>query len=79
MLGKATDAQVARRTGRSVTSVKARRLRLGIASSRHSWAPDHDVLLGKFPDKTLARRLGCSVKAVQARREGLGIPAPSPE
>jgi DNA-binding CsgD family transcriptional regulator len=35
MLGKASDAQVARRLGRSVTSVKTRRLRLGIASGRH--------------------------------------------
>ena len=34
MLGKATDAQVARRLGRSVMSVKTRRVRLGIASSR---------------------------------------------
>ena len=79
MLGKATDAQVARRTGRSVTSVKARRLRLGIASSRHRWAPEQDVLLGKFTDQILARRLGCTVKAIQARREALGIPAPTPE
>ena len=76
MLGKASDAQVARRLGRSVTSVKARRLRLGIASSRHRWTPEQDALLGKFPDETLARRLGCTVKAVQARRERLGIPAP---
>ncbi len=79
MLGKATDAQLARRLGRSVTSVKTRRLRLGIASSRHRWTPEQDALLAKFPDQTLARRLGCSVKAIQARREGLGIPAPTPE
>ena len=79
MLGKATDAQVARRLGRSATSVKARRLRLGIAASRHRWTPGQDVLLGKYPDKTLARRLGCTVKAVQARRERLGIPAARPE
>ena len=76
MLGKVSDAQVARRLGRSLTSVKTRRLRLGIGSSRHRWAPEQDVLLGKFPDQTLARRLGCTVKAVQARRERLGIPAP---
>ena len=76
MLGKASDAQVARRLGRSVTSVKTRRLRLGIGSSRQRWAPEQDALLGKFPDQTLARRLGCTVKAVQARRERLGIPAP---
>lgn len=76
MLGKTPDAQVARRLGRSVVSVKSRRLRLGIASSRHRWAPHQDTLLGKVPDKTLARRLGCTVKAVQARRERLGIPAP---
>ena len=79
MLGKASDAQVARRLGRSVTSVKARRLRLGIGSNRRRWTPEQDVLLGKFPDGTLARRLGCTVKAVQARRERLGIPVPKPE
>jgi hypothetical protein len=54
-------------------------LRLGIASSRHRWAPEQDVLLGKFTDQILARRLGCTVKAIQARREALGIPAPTPE
>ena len=79
MLGKASDAQVARRLGRSVTSVKTKRLRLGLASSRHRWRLGQEVLLGKFPDQTLARRLGCTVKAVQARRERLGIPAPRPE
>jgi DNA-binding CsgD family transcriptional regulator len=76
LLSKASDAQVARRLGRSVTSVKTKRLRLGIPSSRHPWAPEQDALLGKFPDQTLARRMGCTVKAVQARRERLGIPAP---
>jgi len=79
MLGKASDAQVARRLGRSVTSVKARRLRLGIASSRQRWTPEQDELLSKYPDKTLARRLGRTVKEVQARRERLGIPAPGLE
>jgi DNA-binding CsgD family transcriptional regulator len=79
MLGKVTDAHLARRLGRSVTSVKTRRLRLGIASSLYRWAPEHDVLLGNFSDKALARRLGCTVKAVQAQRERLGIPAPTPE
>ena len=79
MLGKSPDAQVARRLGRSITSVKTRRLRLGIASSHHRWAPEQDALLGKFPDWTLARRLGCTVKTVQARRAKLGVPAPRPE
>jgi hypothetical protein len=79
MLGKATDAEVARRLGRSAVSVKARRLRLGIATSGHRWTQEQDVLLAKFPDQILARRLGCTVKAVQARREALGTPAPTPE
>ena len=78
MLGQASDAEVAHRPGRSLISVKATRWRLAIASSRHRWTPEQDVLLGKFPNETLARRLGCTVKAVQARREALGIPAPSP-
>ena len=72
MLGKSSDAQVARRLGRSVTSVKTRRLRLGLASSCHRWTPAEDVLLGKFPDETLARRLGRTVMGVQARRAKLG-------
>jgi hypothetical protein len=78
MLGKIPDAQLARRLERPLTSVKTKRLRLGIASSGYRWTPEQAVLLGKFPDKTLARRLGCTVKAVQAQREQLGIPAPGP-
>ena len=79
MLGKVTDAQVSRRIGRSVTSIQAKRLRLGIASSGHHWTAECDALLAKFPDKVLARRLGCTVEEVQARRERAGIPAPKPD
>jgi DNA-binding CsgD family transcriptional regulator len=79
MLGTVSDQEIASRLGRSATSVKARRTRLGIASNRHWWTPGQDVLLGKFPDEELARRLGRSIEAVRARRERLGIPAPRAE
>ena len=76
LLGTISDQEVAQRLGRSATSVKARRARLGIASYRHWWTPGQDLLLGKFLDEELARRLDRSVEAVRARRERLGIPAP---
>jgi hypothetical protein len=79
LLGTISDQEVARRLGRSATSVKARRARQGIASYRHWWTPGQDVLLGKFPDEELARRLGRTAEAVLARRERLGIPAHKPE
>ena len=79
MLGKASDAQVALRLGRTVASVRARRLRLGLASGQHRWTPEQDKLLGKFPDQTLARRQGRTVMAVQERRAKLGVPAPRRE
>jgi hypothetical protein len=79
LLGTISDQEVARRLGRSATSVKARRARQGIASCRHWWTPGQDVLLGKFPDEELARRLGRTTEAVLARRERLGIPAHRPE
>jgi len=59
--------------------VKARRIRLGIASYCRRWTPAEDVVLGKVPDEKLARRLGRTVEAIHARRERLGIPAPKPE
>ena len=79
MLGTVSDTQVARRLGRTTSGVKARRIRLGIASFRHRWTPAGDVVLGKVPDETLAQRLGRTVEAVRARRERLKIPAPKPE
>jgi DNA-binding CsgD family transcriptional regulator len=79
LLGTVSDQEIAQRLGRSATSVKARRTRLGIASNRHWWTPGQDVLLGKFPDEELARRLGRSLEAVRARRERLGIPVPRSE
>jgi hypothetical protein len=79
MLGTVPDAEVAHRLGRTASCVKARRVRLGIASYYRRWTPAEDVVLGKIPDERLAQRLGRTVEAVQARRERLGIPAPRPE
>jgi hypothetical protein len=79
LLGAVSDQEAARRLGRSNSCVKARRVRLGIASCCRRWTPAEDAGLGKVPDETLARRLGRTVEAVQTRREQLGIPAPKPE
>lgn len=79
MLGTVSDQEIARRLGRTTSCVKARRIRLGIASYCRRWTPAEDVVLGKVPDEKLARRLGRTVEAIHARRERLGIPAPKPE
>ena len=79
LLGTVSDQEVARRLGRTTSCVKARRVRLGIASSYRRRPPAEDGELGNVPDETPAQRLRRTVKAVQARREQLGIPVPKPK
>ena len=72
-LGRQPDEEVARRLGRSIIAVKARRWHLGITSSPPRWTKEEDRLLGRRPDAEVARRLGRSVAGVQGRRLKLGL------
>ncbi|MCX6916698.1 MAG: hypothetical protein NT167_27250 [Verrucomicrobia bacterium] len=75
MLGTASDRELAGRLGRSISSVRLRRIHLGRETPCRHWTPEADALLGKMPDQAVARRLGRTVPAVSTRRKRLGIPA----
>jgi hypothetical protein len=73
------DAEVARRTGRTIQSARRRRLHLGIpylVPERQRWTEEQDKLLGKLPDAEVARHTGHSVAAVAIRRSHRGLRDP---
>jgi hypothetical protein len=72
-VGKITDAEIARRTGRPKFSVKSFRRKLGIQSvtpipPTKAWTPKEDALMVKLSDKEVAKRTGRTLSAVQYRR-----------
>jgi DNA-binding Lrp family transcriptional regulator len=75
-LGTASDWEVAKKMGCSVSPVRRRRAKLNIpAFNRHAvidWA-QWDKELGKAHDRETAALAGCSLIAVEQRRERLGI------
>ena len=78
LLGKMSDAEVARRVGRTFCAVRNHRNRLGIPNFAHPsqrWTPEEVALLGTLPDRLLARKLRRTRLAVARRRSKLGIPA----
>jgi hypothetical protein len=75
LLGTASDRELARRLGRSLSSVRQRMTQLGVQSPLRHWTAADDALLGKMLDEAVARRLGRTVRAVSTRRQRLGIPA----
>jgi hypothetical protein len=73
LVGKITDAEIARRTGRAKFSVKSFRRKLGIPSVNpvpptKAWTPKDDALMMRLSDKEVARRTGRTLSAVQYRR-----------
>jgi hypothetical protein len=71
------DAEVARRTSRTVSAVRQKREELGIPNpAGNRWRGDEIALLGTLPDCELARRLGRSVQSVTQKRIKLGIVNP---
>jgi hypothetical protein len=73
LVGKMTDAEIARRTGRPKFSVKSFRRKLGIPSitpipPTKAWTPEEDALMARLSDKEVARRTGRTLSAVQYRR-----------
>ena len=63
-------ADAARRTGRTLAAVYARRFALGCAG-RHLWTPDEDQLARTLPAAEAARRTGRTIEAVNRRRRVL--------
>ena len=61
LLGKVADRQIARRLGRSLQAVIARRQALRIRNLDPPWkvwTPEQDKLLGRVSDRAMAARLG---------------------
>ena len=77
MLGTASDADIARRLGRSKSSIQSRRLKLGIKwvnPNRRAWTPEEIQLLGKERDAILAEKFHRTEKAILSKRLALKIP-----
>ena len=79
LLGRFTDAEIARRTGRSNSAVWLRRKQLGIPpvpkANYRPWTAAEIALLGTMSDKEFAARFGHSVGSTKAKRFSLGIAA----
>jgi hypothetical protein len=78
-LGKMTDREAARKTGRSYASIRTRRLWLRIPMvyahpAVRPWVAKEIKLLGTMTDKKLARELGREKHQVIAKRLSLKIP-----
>jgi hypothetical protein len=65
LLGKRSDARVAKKTGRTLEGVRQKRQELGIPNPRaREWQPEELRLLEKFSDGAVAVRTGRTVWAV---------------
>lgn len=78
-LGKASDAEVAKRLGLSRTTVMLKRQELGVPTHEPAlkpiaWSPKMIALLGKVTDTEVARRFGIHQVSVLRKREELRIP-----
>jgi hypothetical protein len=79
-LGKVTDREAARKTGRSIYSIRIRRTWLGIPvvhahPAIRPWVAKEIKLLGTMTDLKLARQLGRKKHQVMAKRLSLKIPS----
>jgi hypothetical protein len=83
LLGTMRDSEIARRTGRSLHAIRARRQRLGIANFKQRkpkckvphWTRKLDRQLGTMQDHLLAEKLGCTPTVIRNRRRKLNVPA----
>lgn len=76
LLGKMTDAEVARRTGRTQHAVLTQRHKLGLPAHiphRRRWSRREIALLGKIADVQLAEHLSISRRCVLMERRRRGI------
>jgi hypothetical protein len=71
------DAEVARRTGRTLEAVRRKREKLGIPNpvdGRVTWTPEQDELVRTLPPGEVAETTGRGRHAVYCRRRVLGVP-----
>src|SRR6266478_8032880 len=75
-VGKTPDSVLARRRGRTIKEVVAKRESRGIGrlTGRCPWTAREILLLGKMNDHELGRRLRRRVWTVSYRRDALDIP-----
>jgi hypothetical protein len=81
LFGTMTDGEIARRTGRNVGSVYAKRRQSGFGPCNSKWKPwteNEKALLGKMPDTEVARLTGHPVQSVRHTRFALRIPYVNP-
>lgn len=80
LLGQVSDHEVARLLGLCATTVRLKRVKLGIPPFQErpepiAWTPERLARLGRCPDSQLAEEFGISTAAVLRKRTQLGIPA----
>jgi hypothetical protein len=76
LLGKAPDAEVAARTGRSVEGVRQKREELGIPNpASRKWTAEELAVLAAAGDAEVARRTGRTAWAVYLKRKALRVSA----
>src|ERR1035437_2772307 len=73
LLGTKSDRALARKFGRPVEAVEARRRLKGVFQVK-KWRPADEKILGARPDDQVAMLLGRSTMNVAWRRRKLGIP-----
>ena len=73
LLGTKSDRALARKLGRTVKAIKARRQAKGVFLVKE-WRPEDDKILGTRPDQQVAMLLGRSEASIAWRRHKLGIP-----
>jgi hypothetical protein len=74
LLGKLPDAEVTRRTGRTVEAVRIKREKMGLPNPEsRAWTPQELSHLGTATDAKVADRLGRTASAVAQKRIALGV------
>jgi hypothetical protein len=70
LLGTAPDAEIARRLGRTESSVKGRRLllRIKFPNPARPWPPEELAMLGTMPDGDLAKKFDRPESAIRSKR-----------
>jgi hypothetical protein len=79
---KFNNDELAKKLGRSLSSIENRRTRLKVGTPRPGWryfTPEEDAVLGTASDAEIAARFGRSPTSVQARRLKLGISLRDPK
>jgi hypothetical protein len=65
--------EAARRTGRTVSAIYHRRLKLGVAAPTPPWTPAEDRLVMRLPPHVAVQYLRRSLRSIHNRRRRLGL------